>query len=89
MPCGCSPKSGPDFDPDFEGPSCDDLDRFGSDTVTCPECGEEVYYDAAICPQCGHAIIAARSGKSGHWKAPLITGAAIVALAAFVLAFVL
>ena len=89
MSCGCSPKSGPDFDPDFEGPSCEDLERFGSDTATCPECGQDVYYDTPICPNCGHAIIAPRSAVGGRWKRPLITGAAIVALAAFVLAFVL
>lgn len=88
MSCGCKPRTGPDFDPDFEGPSCEDLERFGSDVATCPECGQEVYHDVAICPHCGHAILAARA-VGPRWKGPLITGVAIVALAAFVLTFVL
>lgn len=86
MSCGCKPRTGPDFDPDYEGPSCEDLERFGADDATCPECGADVYHDAALCPHCGFAIIAPRPG--GRWKRPLITGAALVALAAFVLAFV-
>ena len=38
-----------------EGPSLDDLRRFGSEADTtgyCPECGAEVYDDADACPKC-------------------------------------
>ena len=31
MSCPCNPKTGPDFDPDREGPSEADLCRFGDD----------------------------------------------------------
>ena len=38
-----------------EGPSLEDLRRFGSEadtTAYCPECGAEVYDDADACPKC-------------------------------------
>ena len=47
----------PDLDPDFEGdldpagPSAEDLDRFGGDTVACPRCAYEVYDEATVCPR--------------------------------------
>jgi uncharacterized OB-fold protein len=41
---------------DDEGPSEADLERFGDATRRCPECGREVYDEAAICPHCGHAF---------------------------------
>jgi hypothetical protein len=47
-----------DFD---EGPSDDDLARFGSDDTLCPDCGARVWDQADICPKCfafvgdGHA----------------------------------
>lgn len=86
MSCGCKPQSGPEFDPDFEGPSCEDIERFNSDIATCPSCGEELFHDAAICPSCGSAITTTTS--PGLAK-PALAAAAIVALAAFVFAFVL
>jgi hypothetical protein len=39
-----------DLDP--EGPSRDDLARFGGDTIPCPHCGREVHAEAAACPRC-------------------------------------
>ncbi|MDX9912663.1 MAG: zinc-ribbon domain-containing protein [Phycisphaerales bacterium] len=39
-----------DLDP--EGPSADDLERFGSEFHTCPNCGAEVYDQAEVCPKC-------------------------------------
>lgn len=42
------------LDPD--GPSAEDLERFGSETDACPECGSEVYDQAELCHVCGHAI---------------------------------
>ncbi len=46
----------PKPDPD-EGPSEDDLRRFGDVTVTCKGCGTELYDDAAVCYQCGRVVL--------------------------------
>ena len=38
-----------------EGPSPEDLRRFGEEAETwgyCPECGAKVYDDADVCPKC-------------------------------------
>lgn len=86
MSCGCKPRTGPDFDPDFEGPSCEDLDRFNSDIAACPACGEEVYHDAATCHACGHAII---EHATTGWPKQMVAGVAIVLVGAFVVIFVL
>lgn len=48
-----------DSEPDHEtddGPSLDDLNRFGRDTGYCPHCGAEVYDQAMFCPQCTRPI---------------------------------
>jgi len=43
------------IDPD-EGPSEDDLDRFGEDVpasdARCPDCGTPVWSEADVCPKC-------------------------------------
>lgn len=39
-----------------EGPSLDDLNRFGSDEAFCPECGAEIYDQAEFCPHCKSPI---------------------------------
>ncbi|MCH2138867.1 MAG: hypothetical protein MK074_07450 [Phycisphaerales bacterium] len=44
---------------DDEGPSADDLDRFGDDAGTtgyCPQCGGPCYDDAPVCPHCGVTV---------------------------------
>jgi hypothetical protein len=41
-----------DEDLDPEGPSREDLARFGRETLPCPHCGREVHADAAACPRC-------------------------------------
>jgi len=41
---------------DPEGPSAEDLERFGAELNTCPDCGHEVYDQAPLCPHCGHAF---------------------------------
>lgn len=41
---------------DPEGPSVDDLERFGDATVSCPSCGTEMYDQATICPTCGTPV---------------------------------
>ncbi|MBL8764646.1 MAG: zinc ribbon domain-containing protein [Phycisphaerae bacterium] len=46
-------------DPDDadEGPSREDLERFGGVTRACPACGKEIYDDAQVCWSCGHALM--------------------------------
>ncbi|KAA0213741.1 MAG: zinc ribbon domain-containing protein [Leptolyngbya sp. PLA3] len=46
---------GEGLDPD--GPSAEDLDRFGDEFRTCPNCGRQIYDQADICPHCREAII--------------------------------
>lgn len=84
MSCPTSPRTGPEFDPDFEGPSDEDIARFGGDEDTCPECGVEVYHDVAMCPSCGSAI--ADRQESGAPAKPWIGPVAIVAIIAFAFA---
>ena len=48
------------LDPD--GPSPEDLERFGSELRTCPECGSDVYDQAEMCPVCGRALSQPSSG---------------------------
>ncbi len=39
-----------------EGPSSEDIYRFGHDTGYCPECGAEVWDQAPYCPECSEYI---------------------------------
>ena len=39
---------------DPEGPSAEDLDRFGSEYRRCASCGASFYDQATVCPSCGH-----------------------------------
>lgn len=52
-----------------EGPSAEDLERFSNVTRRCPECGKDVFDDAAVCYHCGNAFerTTAGSGKSKTW----------------------
>lgn len=45
-----------DDDLDPEGPSADDLARFGDEFITCPSCKHSMYDQAELCPHCGHAM---------------------------------
>lgn len=75
----------PDLDEglDPDGPSAADLDRFGHEFATCPNCGREFYDQSELCPHCGEAI---RRESAGLPMWAIITVA--VVLAAFVLYFV-
>jgi hypothetical protein len=50
-------------DPDFgeglddDGPSAEDLDRFGDEFISCPNCGRAIYDQAEVCPYCGQAVV--------------------------------
>lgn len=60
-PRGGSGAGEPDEDRDWnlsegldpEGPSAEDLDKFGSELDTCPHCGSTIYDQSEMCPQCG------------------------------------
>ncbi|MEM7622055.1 MAG: hypothetical protein AAF235_02510 [Planctomycetota bacterium] len=41
---------------DPEGPSPDDLERFGDELDACPSCGRDIYDQVEMCPFCGSAI---------------------------------
>ena len=41
---------------DPEGPSADDLDRFGDELTSCPHCEAAIYDQASFCPVCGEAL---------------------------------
>ena len=64
------------LDPD--GPSAEDLDRFGGEFVTCPSCGNEIYDQAPVCHVCGEVLQDESSGVPG-WAA-LAAAAVIVGL---------
>jgi len=73
-------------DPD-EGPSSEDLDRFGEDSpkadARCPDCGAAVWSEADIWPTCyaflgGEAVPVRRGLFAKHWKA-IVVWALIVA----------
>jgi hypothetical protein len=70
MSCGCHPRTGRCFDPDEEGPSQADLERFDSPLIDCPECGTTVYDEAPLCPSCGHVMgdPASEPASGRAWK---------------------
>lgn len=82
------PSVGPEFDPDFEAPSQEDIARFGGDAVTCPACGAEVYHDAVMCQDCGRMLTesdtAPAAGRS-RWVVVGVVGLMIAALLLFTL----
>lgn len=49
-----------------EGPSAEDVERFGGVTHACPSCGTEVYDDVDLCWKCG-ASMRRRSGGPPGW----------------------
>lgn len=42
-----------EHDDDDEGPSAEDLRRFGGDETICEDCGASLYDDVDLCPECG------------------------------------
>ncbi len=71
-----------DYDHDREGVSAADVARFGGDDITCPNCGAELYHDAALCSKCGHAISDAKRDDRSGAKPLLFVGLTIaIALA--------
>jgi len=75
----------PDDDWIDEGPSAEDLEEFGQDTalttISCPNCGVEIYDDSEWCPACNQYITREKSewvGKPLWWIVLAIAG--VVAL---------
>src|SRR5690606_8422440 len=62
-----------------EGPSEEDIARFGDVTVRCRECGTELYDDVAVCWNCGRAVGGSDEAGGLPWWALV---AAILAAAA-------
>lgn len=58
-----------------EGPSEEDLERFGGVTRPCPECGTELYDDTSICWKCGHALSSEAKGPP-VWM--MVTGLVLI-----------
>ena len=75
---------------DDEGPSEDDIERFGDDSpvadARCPDCGASVWSEADVCPKCfsylaGSAPAAPQGGMfAKHWKAIIIWALIIATL---------
>jgi hypothetical protein len=76
-------------DPD-EGPSDDDLDRFGEDSpvadARCPDCGAAVWSEADVCPRCyaflgGDAHRPARGLFARRWRTLVVVTMILAMLA--------
>jgi hypothetical protein len=76
----------PEFD---EGPSDEDIERFGDVTQRCSECGTELYDDVAICWQCGTPVGSGPRSAADSVRARLAIGIVILIIVAFVLYAVL
>jgi hypothetical protein len=50
-------------DDEDDGPSAEDIERFGDVTRTCPECGKDVFDESAVCYHCGHAFMGTAAGS--------------------------
>ncbi len=75
----------PPREPIDEGPSDEDVDRYGGDsadeeTRPCPGCGHEVWESAENCPQCGEALDPESQPLAAGWFVLAI--ALLLALAA-------
>lgn len=71
-----------------EDPSPEDVDRFGGETGFCPDCGEEIWDQAAACPACGSILgeTASRHPLAGRARRLWIVIVAVIVLIAFALA---
>ncbi len=78
-----------------EGPSAEDLERFGDDgsqTGFCPECGDEVWDATPSCPSCGAWIegqVRRRPPEAEAFHRRAMWLGVVIVLIAFVFVFVL
>jgi hypothetical protein len=74
-------------DDNDEGPSADDLARFGHETAYCPHCGAEVWDDAQQCPSCQQWMEqpAAINPRTRAIKQAIIVGLLLLGGATFLL----
>lgn len=74
-----------------EGPSLEDLRRFGGDTAFCPECGEEIWDQAEFCPKCRSYLagdVSPKHPQAREFQKKFLTLIAIIVLIGFLLLFV-
>jgi len=74
-----------DSDERDEGPSEADIQRFGDVTQKCPECGTDLYDDAAVCWSCGHAVSARPDRHASPFAIVVVVVLVIVLVGFFVL----
>ncbi len=89
MSCCKGPRTGPEFDPDFEGPSECDLERFGSDTIACPNCTSDIPDDALQCGVCGLWLEEADLLGASSKMSPRLVGGVALALVVALVAWVI
>ncbi len=71
-----------------EGPSPEDLERFGGETAHCPRCGAEIWDQAEFCPDCGDQVggqTTSRPPLEGWLRHRWLALIGLLALAAFLL----
>ena len=75
-----------------EGPSLEDLRRFGGDTAYCPKCGEEIWDQAEFCPRCRTYLAGDVSGhhpQAREFQKKFLALIAILILIVFFVIYVL
>ena len=72
----------PVAEPPDEGPSDDDLDRFGGVTQTCWRCGTELYDDATVCWNCQASVGPGSGSRRGTPVWVIVVGVLLALLVA-------
>lgn len=68
-----------------EGPSAEDIERFGDVTQRCPNCDTELFDDVAVCWNCGHALSDSRSSGPSRWTIVVVVLVVVAILIVWVL----
>ena len=71
--------------PRDEGPSPEDLRRFGGETAFCPDCGARVWDQADVCPSCyaylgGETARRRKATSLMRWKKAILASVLIAML---------
>lgn len=77
----------PEFGLPDDGPSDDDIDRFGGVTQNCWRCGTELYDDATVCWNCQASVGpgGTRGGRTPVWA--IAVGIAVALVLAWLVIF--